>query len=108
MTGSARAASLAVILGMTAMIGSEPMSGKRAAEQANPDAPADDPYWTPERLRAAKPIELPHPSTPPPEATPVPEGAAPSISGAGSPGSGGIAPAGENMLDPEPDEATDP
>ena len=93
------AAFVAVIIG-AATIGSMAM-GDKAAEKTNPDAPATDPYWTPERLRAAKPIELPHPDEPAPE-VPRPSGdAGPSVSGAGHAGSGGVAPEDRDLLDPE-------
>lgn len=64
----------------------------------------NDEYWTPERLREAKPLELPHPETPAPKATfPEPEGEssdtiAPSIEAPGDPGAGDVHPSEKNLL----------
>lgn len=106
MNRSTGAAFLAVIIG-AATIGSMAM-GDKAAEKTNPDAPATDPYWTPERLRAAKPIELPQPDGPAPEAPQPADDAGPSVSGAGHPGSGEIAPEDRDLLDPDGETSDDP
>jgi hypothetical protein len=70
-------------------------------ERANPDPEASDDYWTPERLQGARPLPLPQPATPPPEAAPPekPDRQA-SVSEAGSLGSGEVAPDESNYLFP--------
>ena len=77
------------------------------ARESGPDA--DEEYWTPERLRDAKPIELPHPEGPPEAAEPPdvsPPDEAASESGAGHLGEGDVPPDETNILVP-PDGTPD-
>ncbi len=63
------------------------------AVQQGPENPADkaEEYWTPERLRKAKPLELPHPAEPPKAVTP-PSGQGRSVTGSGDSGAGSVPP----------------
>jgi len=87
------------------------MGDEKSAEKANPEAEprgdASEPYWTPERMRAAKPLPLPHPDAAPPEAPATSEGA-PSVSGAGSPGGGSVPPEDETLPAPAPEGSAKP
>lgn len=70
-------------------------------ERANPDPEATEEYWTPERLQGARPLPLPHPTSPPPGSA---DAAKPSrqasVSEAGSLGSGDVVPDESNYLFP--------
>jgi hypothetical protein len=81
-------------------------TGKPAAhegkQQPDGNSSAADQYWTPERLRKAKPMELPHP---PIEGNTRPDqDRKPSVSGSGNPGLQSVPPDRNNLLVP-PDGA---
>ena len=56
-----------------------------ALEQSKKDEEGAEEYWTPERMREAKPVELPAPDTPPIEET-EPPSAPPAGEASGEPG----------------------
>ena len=61
----------------------------------------DKAFWTPERLKRAKPIEMPHaPSVPTSKEEPNTPQTARSQSGVGNAGSGEVAPEEDNPLIP--------
>jgi hypothetical protein len=95
----------AVVLPCWATAGGDGSSGEPPVQRANPIPGTGDAYWTPERLREARPIEMPHPATPPPSASDSsaarqPGGEAGSVSEGGSPGADDVAPDETNYLFP--------
>lgn len=92
------------ILAYRVTAGSGDASSESPVEQkVNPSPDADAKYWTPERLREAKPIVMPHPASPPSgwdsftTRQPDEEGSA---SGTGGSGDGDVAPDESNVLFP--------
>jgi hypothetical protein len=72
------------------------------AGQANPNPGPEDPYWTPERLRRARPRELPAPEARPRGPEPPRTEGGGSAGRGGSPGEGGIPPGTETLIPPPP------
>lgn len=72
------------------------------SQQPDPDSKAVREYWTPERLRNAKPMELPHPDRPIEGNNPAGQGSHEDshTTGSGSPGSGAVPPVRDNVLVP--------
>ncbi len=99
--------SLTTCLLATACSESQVLSAKPPTnEKTEMPSESVDNYWTPERLRKAKPLELPHPSAPPAEKV-LPqedlpqkdESEAELPSGApGEPGDAGVRPDEKNLL----------
>lgn len=83
-----------IILGYSVIAGnSDEPAVPQKPETATPSPEEEEGYWTPERLKAAKPIEMPY-AQGPPTSTEEPDTSqlGPSQSGAGSAGSGEVAP----------------
>lgn len=98
------------IVTVRAMAEGDSASGQPPAVKVNPTPEEDDGYWTPERLREAKPIEMPHPDTPPEEwehDVPPPVDETGSVGGAGSPGGGDVPPDESRYIIPEEAETGD-
>ena len=73
-------------------------------QKINPSPERVENYWTPEQLRKAKPIEMPHPAGPPSgkeHSDNDRPGQEESESGPGSPGVGDIPPGRANILRPK-------
>lgn len=89
-----------VVVAFRTMAGGDPTAGE-PVERANPSAQSDAEYWTPERLREAKPLEMPS-ATPPrewdPSSAPPDDGV--SVSEPGRPGDGDVVPDESNVLFP--------
>ncbi len=82
------------ILGSSVLAGNgaEPTVPQRP-ETATPSPEEEESYWTPERLKAAKPLKMPYaPGSPTSKYEPDTSQFGPSQSGAGSTGSGEVAP----------------
>jgi hypothetical protein len=83
-----------IILGYSVIAGnSDEPAVPQKPETATPSPEEEEGYWTPERLNEAKPIEMPYAPWPP-TSTEEPDTSqlGPSQSGAGSDGSGEVAP----------------
>jgi len=87
-------AAAGVILGSNMLADSrDETAAPQGPKTATPSPEEEQGYWTPERLKEAKPIEMPHaPGWPPATAEPDTSRPGPSQSGAGSAGSGEVAP----------------
>lgn len=78
--------------------------------QSNPGMGRAQDYWTPDRLRGAKPLDLPHPRAEPPNAIspPAKAGGDNSATGAGNAGGPAVPPETTNLLDPNASDKEGP
>lgn len=63
---------------LTLMNCSSVHSSESISKENNTDSSNNEDYWTPERLKEAKPLELPHPTAPPSKVPVPPHESAPS------------------------------